>query len=320
MDTQDVDKTMIAQQSAEATVIGTTVVCPVCRTENAPTEKYCGECGFLLSSTPGEEAPTVEAGDQPRLVDSSGLREYFLHEGENGVGREAADVLLADPSVSRRHAAIILEGGKCLVEDKGSTNGTFVAGKQVQAGEKVELSDGVELKFGSSVLTLKLPVVSGEVEQVEEAEEAPAEEAAPEEVEVPEAAETAEAPAVNEETPQAQAAAYLVSAADETKKFAVVHGTNTVGRRAENDVAISDDPYVSGSHAELVADERGFWLTDVGSTNGTVLNGSRIESGNKMALNPGDEIVFGRSAFKLEFAEQIEPEPAAEGEAEETDQ
>ena len=169
------EKTAVSPAAgAEATILGTTIECPVCRTENAPNEKYCGECGFLLSSTPGKAAPPVETEEFPRLVAPSGGREYLLHEGENTVGREASDILLDDPAVSRRHARIVLENGKCTVEDFGSTNGTYAGGKQISAGAPSPLTDGMELKFGSVSLILRLPETLGQTtlrfESAEQAE------------------------------------------------------------------------------------------------------------------------------------------------------
>lgn len=321
MESQDIEKTVVAQaQSPEATLLGTTITCPVCKTENAPNEKYCGECGFLLSSTPAEEVEVADTSSTPRLTDSSG-REYFLHEGENSIGREAADVLLADPTVSRRHAILVIEDGKCWISDLDSSNGTYAEGKRVEAGERVEVTDGAELKFGSAVLTLQVPLLEETVEEapIEESpeEEPPEEETAPEAAEVAEPVEPSE-PGVTEveATEQPVPLAKLVSA-DVSVEFELVAGTNTIGRRGGNDIVLGDDAYVSGAHAELTADERGFWLMDLGSTNGTLLNGSKIQSNTRMALSSGDEITFGQTALRFEVPEsEMEeadaPEPGGE--------
>lgn len=302
---QDLDKTVVAEAvNPDATLLGTTITCPVCATENAPNEKYCGECGFLLSSTPGETVEAVPAVEQPRLVDSTGLREHLLRLGENTVGREGTDVLLVDSTVSRRHAMIILEDAKAWLEDLGSTNGTFVEGKQIQPGERVELADGTDLKFGSAILTLKLPVISDQEEEIAEQETAEEQESAPRaevEAEPIEAAEAEEEPEIEAAT-EVKPAARLISA-DLSVEFAIVPGENTVGRREGNDIVISADPYVSGSHAVITADGQGFWLTDLGSTNGTSLNGAPLAPDAKMALTDGDDITMGKSGFKFAVAE-----------------
>jgi pSer/pThr/pTyr-binding forkhead associated (FHA) protein len=281
-----VEKT-IAVTSANATLMGVPVKCPVCETENSPAEKYCGECGFLLSSTPGEAALT---GSEAKLTDASGTQEYYLKEGENVVGRENADVLISDPTVSRRHAVVIVEGGKYLVKDFGSTNGTFVGGKQIAGDETAELPNGGEVKFGSAVLTLIIPeVVESATDQTTVLQTMAEEESETQ----------TEESVVEEET----AVAYLVSESDPSVKFPIRRGLNTVGRRSSNAVVLTGDAYVSGSHAELTADETGVRLVDIGSTNGTLLNGTPVKMNESMAVAPNDEITFGQTKLKLEMAE-----------------
>ncbi len=80
--------------------------------------------------------------------------EYPL-DGELVIGREpgSADLVLADPGISRRHAAVRALGGAVTVEDLGSSNGTFVNGKSI-SGE-VELAQGDEVQVGGTVLSLR---------------------------------------------------------------------------------------------------------------------------------------------------------------------
>jgi hypothetical protein len=79
--------------------------------------------------------------------------EYAL-EGETVIGREhgSADVVLADPGISRRHAAVRAGGGRITVTDLGSSNGTYVNGSRL-SGE-VELADGDEIQVGGTVLSV----------------------------------------------------------------------------------------------------------------------------------------------------------------------
>ena len=65
--------------------------------------------------------------------------------------------------------------------------------------------------------------------------------------------------------------------------------TTTIGRLAENALQIEDDS-VSSSHAEIFAEEDLFFVRDLGSTNGTFINGEKIE---KAILQEGDELCFG---------------------------
>ena len=79
------------------------------------------------------------------------------HAVESGttIGREGCDITLADPDVSRRHAAIQIAAGVLSIEDLGSTNGTLVNGVVITA-RKI-LSDGDEVRIGSSIWKLRAP-------------------------------------------------------------------------------------------------------------------------------------------------------------------
>ena len=67
----------------------------------------------------------------------------------------------------------------------------------------------------------------------------------------------------------------------------------TVGKGAENDVALTGDPTASRLHAVLERFPAGWCLTDVGSSNGTYLNGERIWA--QQRLRHGDEMRIGRT-------------------------
>ena len=62
------------------------------------------------------------------------------------VGRgEGADLSLADPEVSRRHASIRVDGTTVVVEDLGSANGTRVNGEPIETATRVESGGLIEL-------------------------------------------------------------------------------------------------------------------------------------------------------------------------------
>lgn len=75
-----------------------------------------------------------------------GKREIPLHEGENILGRTDDAVVWIDSSnVSRRHARIVVSGGKATIEDLGSKNGTSVSGRRIDRPTPLESGDQVEL-------------------------------------------------------------------------------------------------------------------------------------------------------------------------------
>ncbi|HVL97863.1 MAG TPA: DUF3662 and FHA domain-containing protein [Egibacteraceae bacterium] len=70
------------------------------------------------------------------------------------VGRlPSCDIVLDDPSVSRRHARVARGDGRWTVEDLGSTNGLHVNGKAVG---RAQLQDGDRVEFGGVALTFTL--------------------------------------------------------------------------------------------------------------------------------------------------------------------
>ncbi len=79
-------------------------------------------------------------------------REHVL-DADVTIGREGCDVVLPDPEVSRRHAALRVTDGRLVVEDLGSTNGTFVNGEQITGPRELELGD--EVRFGTVAWRLR---------------------------------------------------------------------------------------------------------------------------------------------------------------------
>jgi DNA-binding winged helix-turn-helix (wHTH) protein len=95
------------------------------------------------------------------LVD--GTRRMNLVEGENVAGRAIdATLHLDNPSISRRHARILVEGERVTIEDLGSRNGTSVRGERVDA--PVEIFDGDEIRLGFLAFTLQLAGREGDSE------------------------------------------------------------------------------------------------------------------------------------------------------------
>lgn len=73
-------------------------------------------------------------------------------------------------------------------------------------------------------------------------------------------------------------------------------GRVTIGRGPDCDCVVYDTT-VSRRHAELRREDGGWVLTDLGSTNGTRLNGLRLTG--EAAVRPGDEVVFGGARYRL---------------------
>lgn len=87
---------------------------------------------------------------------------FFLTQKEMVIGRDtAADITVSDQSISRKHAKISKEGGQIRISDLGSSNGTFVNDKKVNAGESVVLAKEDMIRLGNFIFKF-LP--AGELE------------------------------------------------------------------------------------------------------------------------------------------------------------
>ena len=72
----------------------------------------------------------------------------------------------------------------------------------------------------------------------------------------------------------------------------------TIGRAVNNDVSMPDDEYASGRHARFEPRRDGVWVEDIGSTNGTFVNGIRLTRERK--LTPGDVVRVGETDLRFE--------------------
>ncbi|GKX68040.1 FHA domain-containing protein [Inconstantimicrobium mannanitabidum] len=75
-----------------------------------------------------------------------------------------------------------------------------------------------------------------------------------------------------------------------------VRETISFGRKEDNSIVLNDE-FISGYHAKLYTRNNVFFIEDVGSTNGTFVNGSKIEGRTKLNIN--DEIRLGNIVLKV---------------------
>jgi predicted component of type VI protein secretion system len=115
-------------------------------------------------------SPLQPTGEVPRTLagflvsyETAPLGQYWpLHQGRNVVGRlgaaPALDVEISHPTTSSRHALLTASArpGRVVIEDMGSTNGTFVNEAPVPAGQPWELNDGDRVRFGLFNAIIKL--------------------------------------------------------------------------------------------------------------------------------------------------------------------
>ena len=98
-------------------------------------------------------------------------------------------------------------------------------------------------------------------------------------------------------TPEGEATAYLINVTTD-RSFSLTNSRVLIGRATNCDIVL-DDLNASRTHAEIFRESPSVWgLADLGSTNGTLVNGKHIAS---VLLNDGDRITIGTTTFVFTF-------------------
>ncbi len=257
-----------AAEQANRTMAFQLAPCALCGTPAVIGEGFCTRCGLQSGTKPGPQ-PGAHSGPVLRL--QSGQR--YLLSGIATVGRDAADITLADASVSRVHATLTIDtAGNVSVTEAGSTNGTLLDGQLLRKGIPVYAKNGSIIQFGAVKGTFELPVV----------------------------ATAGDLPATPEVKPLAVGAAgdrRATLLAKDGRVIPIIDTVFTVGRRPGNLLCITDDQFISGTHAELVWRNGQTFVVDKNSTNGTFVNDQKLVSGSEKVLESGDRIKFGTSTY-----------------------
>lgn len=94
---------------------------------------------------------------------------------------------------------------------------------------------------------------------------------------------------------------------DSGDSYPLVDDEYTIGRDDANDIAVRDGS-VSGKHARIIRNEMGYWVEDLGSRNGTFVNGEKV--GERRLLSKGDLVRFGKVIMTYHIAEESESSDA----------
>ncbi|WP_281696755.1 FHA domain-containing protein [Acidaminococcus massiliensis] len=126
-------------------------ICP-CGAVNPPQARKCLQCHEDISDVLPIKKPQIEGDQEERLFQLkdpvTGIQ-YPLKAGVTIIGREAQfrDLLQSHSYVSRIHAKLILEEGKCFIENLSHTNYTFVNNQRIPEG-RFELRPGDLIGLG----------------------------------------------------------------------------------------------------------------------------------------------------------------------------
>jgi pSer/pThr/pTyr-binding forkhead associated (FHA) protein len=101
---------------------------------------------------------TSTVKQEPFLTDPTG-REHFLKNEDTTIGRAVGnDIIITSKRVSREHASIRRDGWKVMLEDSGSTNGTFLNDERLI--QPTALRDQDRIKIGDVIFTFHDPDIT----------------------------------------------------------------------------------------------------------------------------------------------------------------
>ncbi|MER6233554.1 FHA domain-containing protein [Streptomyces sp. NPDC001616] len=266
----------------------------------------------------------------PELVLELNGRTWTLDPSRSyTLGRDPqGDMTIDDARVSWRHATISWNGSGWSIEDHGSTNGTYVQGRRVQ---QTEIAAGTSVRLGNATdgprLDLTAAAVAGA--PAPQARQAPAQQpqgaaawpAAPAQQQQAPAHQAPQQPAWQQAPQQQPPVPHQQNRGGAPGAGAPGGGSGTppvygdrspttfhqldlgrvmrIGRALENELVVSD-LQVSRLHAEFRATPDGrFEIRDLGSHNGTYVNGQPLSKSGSALIGPNDIVGVGHSTFRL---------------------
>jgi NADPH-dependent 2,4-dienoyl-CoA reductase/sulfur reductase-like enzyme/pSer/pThr/pTyr-binding forkhead associated (FHA) protein len=293
------DKQGVPSPQLGVTRVGDKIVQQVAYPERIKT----GTTG--LNEQKPKETVLVPAPEFARALQLSELR--LSQTRVVGIGRQPGIMLLVDEgTVSRRHAEISYANGQYILLDMGSSNGTFVNGRRLEAQSPYILQPDDTIRFGTRVsftfkqraIDPKLKEAMGSVTMIGLPYD-PRKDNAPlglpvfsmdgslllPGTTVPVAADVVKS---FKSTP----ALLIVKSANQPPEVCLLRqGKHTlIGRDEGNDIEILDVA-VSRRHAEILPGPDGFYVRDLGSSNGVIVNQTSID--NPYQLSHGDRITIG---------------------------
>ncbi|MEU9668349.1 FHA domain-containing protein [Streptomyces bobili] len=253
----------------------------------------------------------------PELVLELNGRTWTLDPSRSyTLGRDPqGDVVLDDARVSWRHATVSFNGRGWTLEDHGSTNGTFVQGQRVH---QVDIGPGSAVHLGNATDGPRLNLSGAQAAVAQQpqqpyaaqaanpgwAQQAPPQQQAPQPQQPQpgwEPPRSSNAPIPQQQGPGVGAGAPPVYGDRSPTTFHQfsLGRVMRIGRALENDLVVSD-LQVSRNHAEFHSTPDGrMEIRDLGSHNGTYVNGQPIAKGGSQLLGPTDIVGVGHSTFRI---------------------
>jgi len=228
------------------------------------------------------------------------------------VGRDmVCQLRLSDPRTSRRHCAFRWNSAGWSVEDLGSVNGTYVGGRRVAPAQLLRNGDIVTLGVDADSPALRIDL-GGDAAGAGVLHRAMVRTQDREDLTTGVGIQSGRVPQMVPPMPTLPGAPGATGSTGPAGPPGLSRGPSaslTVGRDPSNDMVL-DSWLVSRFHARLDRRSNGFWVTDLGSFNGTFINGTQVQQG---LLGEGDVLGIGDLPFVLSRGMFRSLEPSVDG-------
>ncbi|MEL6406309.1 MAG: FHA domain-containing protein [Chloroflexota bacterium] len=216
-------------------------------------------------------------------------QEFLLTEGATAtIGRSSNnDIQIPEQHVSRQHAVITYRDGVFMVDDLGSSNGTFVNDQKIEQPFPLFAGDLIRLFHP----TLDFLAIT-EDEDIDENSQI-----------------------IKATNPDGQGSLIVTNGPQEGQTIPLLLDEVTIGRATSTATweILLQDPSVSRPHARLKKGDDHWLLIDLNSSNGTSVNGALLSANAPEPLKDGDKVELGGSVllFRTGWESPSKPGSAA---------
>lgn len=237
---------------------------------------------------------------------------YLLKRGKTIVGRApACDVILIHDDISRRHVQLEVEQDACWVMDLGSANGTMLEEVPLPPRRKTPLSTGQAVQIPGFDLAVK-PYQAGEpVERDKIVLQPDATKPIAEPADIPLGKTMIGTFGTARSTPEPNFFLIFSDREGSWQSVQLYDGEYVIGREPSCDIQIKSMS-VSRQHARIKVDGDQFWVTDLDSSNGVVLEGEKIDSGEPHPVSPESVFVIAKMPFLVSKQAQTDTHTKAQ--------
>lgn len=205
--------------------------------------------------------------------------------GQLVIGREpqSASLVIGSAAVSASHAVVMLD--RMMVQDSGSTSGTYIGGARIPANMPVPMDPNGVVAFGPIPIPVSL---------------------------LAHAAQAFAGGGAGAGAPGAPPAGGGAPGGGGRKHRTVIGeldlqqlagGTISIGRTPDNKIVVQH-PQVSARHAQIIDQGGSLFLEDLGSANGTFVRGQRIARGQRVPVQNGEKVYIGPMPVLIQIAGQ----------------